>query len=135
MASVMKPRQVSLLEERDWSIFCDEVFKRARLLIKTQVWLGIEEHRLTNWIDAFDNYSTKVLAALLLDSLIYRSDAQFESLIRAIFNDDGLRVHLGSDVPLADILSSRDDARIRIAPVIPAPLAATWLRVFRTTSS
>ncbi len=107
-------------DENDWAVFNEKVFSRARLLIQTGIWDGIEEDHLAGWIRGFETYSNPKLASLLLDSLIYRSPTQFRSMIRNLFMESPPELDpdtLGR--PLWEVFAAPTASKqVRIAPVL-----------------
>lgn len=112
--------------------FCMRVFDRCDRLVESRIWSGISSGSLRNWIQQFDQFDARLLAATLLDNLIYRSRAQFmallENLIVTFRNPSDPDA---CDLWLVDALQSRDDPRIRFAPVIrndqPPTKSATYV--------
>lgn len=107
-------------DERNWSVFYSRVVTRAHRLIDTGIWEGIRQDRLEVWLDKIHAYTQrKILAACLLDSLVYRSRDQFNALIRSLFFESArFRDSQAFDDDLVKRLCSATDPSIRIAPVI-----------------
>jgi hypothetical protein len=108
----------------DGSIYADSIFTRCRELIGYDLWSGLQRHRLDAWITNFRTPEERYLAARVLDSLIYRSDAQTISLMRQLFSrvlPDCAREHRLSPHLQGCYLTLRGtgDPRVRIVPVIP----------------
>jgi hypothetical protein len=108
-----------VVTEADIERFCEKVFDRSRALIATRAWSGMDSGRLNNWINAHRDQNEPLLAAALLDNLIYRSKPQFsallENLVLNVRLPGGARPH---DADFVESLSRRTDPRVRIAPVI-----------------
>lgn len=108
----------------DGSIYSNSIFTRCRELIGYQLWSGLEQHRLDAWITNFRTPEERYLAARVLDSLIYRSDAQTIALMRQLFcrvvpdcaREDRLSPQLNN---CYFSLRGMGDPRIRVVPVIP----------------
>lgn len=105
--------------EADVDRFCDKVFNRSRHLIATGAWSGVDRGRLDSWIEALKSHDSAVLAAALLDNLIYRSKAQFQAMFESVLLSVRLpefaHVH---DTSFVESLSARVDPLVRFAPVI-----------------
>lgn len=108
----------------DGNIYAASIFTRCRALIGYELWSGLQLHRLDAWINNFRTPEERYLAARVLDSLIYRSDAQTIALMRQLFcrvvPDRARERRL--PFQLKDCYSSlrgTNDPRIRVVPVIP----------------
>lgn len=101
------------------SIFTNRVFERSRKLIDTGIWQGIDKHRLEGWIEGLaihDNYD--LLAACLLDNLIYRSRDQLYSLIRSLFYSHMSITEQDLKEDLISLLKRKNNGSVFITPVI-----------------
>lgn len=58
-----------------------KVKQYAKLLIDQKIWDSISHSELDNWLNNFEGLEEELLAALLLDGLIYRSAQQTTSLL------------------------------------------------------
>lgn len=102
--------------------FIETVFSRAQALIDIGIW-DIAQSRLTGWLEQFTSDDEKYFAACLVDSLIFRSEAQFNACAKALFRGRLRREctnisGVNSDLDLLTALQSRNDPGIRIVPVI-----------------
>lgn len=101
------------------SIFKDRVFERSRKLIDTGIWQGIDKHRLEAWIDGLAVHdNTDLLAACLLDNLIYRSRDQFYSLIRSLFYSQMGITEADLKEDLISLLKAKNKGSVFVTPVI-----------------
>ena len=60
-----------------------KVKQYAKLLIDEKIWDSISHNDLDGWLNNFKTLEEKLLSALLLDSLIYRSAQQTTALLRS----------------------------------------------------
>ena len=115
----MATKKLGLPIAPDFAAYCEMVFCRSNQLIDTGIWEGIDKNRLNDWIECFRNNSNDLLAALLLDNLIYRSKDQCLALIRHLFleytstNYEDLKW-----ASLVELLIAKSDPGIRLVPVI-----------------
>lgn len=113
----------SLLDETPEYLL--KVKRYAKLQIEQRIWDSITSNDLDNWLDNFKDTEDKLLSAILLDSLILRSEAQTTSILTS-----ALQCALPSakyktpeeafqGVDYITLLTSREVAgSIRIVPVI-----------------
>jgi hypothetical protein len=103
--------------------FSESMLQRTRDLIDAGLW-DIPLDRLVGWWGAFSNVEQRYFAACLLDSLIYRTPAQFASGILDLMRGGAsqacsLALGLRSDLELVDRLRNRfEDPNVRLVPVI-----------------
>lgn len=103
--------------------YSEGVFQRTKDLIDSGLW-DIPSERLVGWYGAFNNIEQRYFAACVLDSLIYRTPAQFASaivdLMRGAANEAcRLTLGLSSDLELVNKLKDRyKDPLVRLVPVI-----------------
>lgn len=74
-----------MVNNEDQLDYIDQVHDRARKLVQTQVWNGIKEQRLDNWLGCLKNHDAELLSAYLLDNLCFRSHEQFNSMLDTLF--------------------------------------------------
>lgn len=68
------------------SLFTHKVFTNAASFIDTGIWQGLDKANLDNWISGLREHDeTDLLAACLLDNLLYRPKQQFLALIKNMF--------------------------------------------------
>jgi len=60
-----------------------KVKQYAKLLIDEKIWDSISHNDLDGWLGNFESPAERLLSALLLDSLIYRSSQQTTALLRS----------------------------------------------------
>ena len=70
---------------RDGQTYIDDIKYRCEDLIHSQIWQGIHISELRRWLSNFVSEEEKYFAACILDSLIYRSEAQTLALIKQLF--------------------------------------------------
>jgi hypothetical protein len=61
--------------------YIDRVIRRCDSLVAAQIWSDIDRNRLQYWFKSFSGIEEQYFAALVLDSLIYRSKAQTKALM------------------------------------------------------
>ncbi|MCA8946811.1 MAG: hypothetical protein KDB29_11330 [Planctomycetes bacterium] len=107
------------MEVRDEQFFIEATLERVQHLIRQGVWEGVDLARTRSWYQQFEQRGCGLLAASLLDSLIYRSKAQLIALLGAVMTRPEL---LGreddDDHHLVNSLRGRKDPGIRLVPVI-----------------
>jgi hypothetical protein len=103
----------------------DTVFSLAESLIDTEIWDGLQKPRLRSWIGMFNGSEERYFAAMLLNALIYRSQAQTAALALQLFQRripqliDVLGLVMGKHPTLLEILSNPErDPNIRIVPIL-----------------
>jgi hypothetical protein len=107
------------METRDQQLFIDNVQLRVTQLIRTHVWDGIDDGRRHEWFGQFTQQKCGLLAACLLDNLIYRSKHQVLALFKAAFTCDRLvSATAESDLAIIEGLQQNTDPGIRLVPVI-----------------
>jgi hypothetical protein len=102
------------------SFFVSRMKERAKLLIRCQIWRGLDEERFNAWFKQFEDRDCAILGGCLVDALIFRDRAQLEALLKSAFTSCDLLGKEGvSDNALLDVLKRRHpDPRIRLVPVI-----------------
>jgi len=98
---------------------------QAKLMIDMGIWSGIERHRFDNWCQQYETDEEKVILALLLRQLVYRSKEQVKSLLHQAF-DKGIPQKLyeitGDESVFEEMkmfkLHSKYPSNILIVPVI-----------------
>jgi hypothetical protein len=101
------------------SLFTNRVFERSRKLIETGIWQGIDKHRLEGWIEGLAVHDqSDLLAACLLDNLIYRSRDQVHALIRNLFYSHMGITEQKLQEDLISLLKRKNDGSVVITPVI-----------------
>lgn len=114
------------MEARDQQLFIDDVRRRVKQLIATHVWEGIDLVRLETWYRQFEQHECALLAACLLDNMIYRSKKQVLALFKAALTCHRiLPPNAESDMHLVELLRGRPDPQIRLVPVISLDLPPT----------
>lgn len=101
--------------------YIDQVYDRARKLVQTQVWDGIKEQRLDNWLGCLKNHEAELLGAYLLDNLCFRSRDQFMSMLDRLFLSTSITAENSSyDGHFIDRLKQkpRENNGLYLAPVI-----------------
>ena len=109
----------------DGPIYTDHVITRCKGLIAHNVWQGLEEIRLSKWLNNFATDEQRYFAARVLDTLMYRSDSQTKSMLTHQFQrtiPDIARHHnLPSELYTAyDQLQANSEPNVRIVPVVPS---------------
>jgi len=97
----------------DGATFTESVYDRCRRLIKTGIWAEMDHTNFRSWLTNFTTPEEKYLSACLLDSLMYRSRKQTNSLINELF-----------DRVIPELLTSS-------SPTNPAPF--DWLTYLRSS--
>lgn len=105
----------------DESEYIDLVRDRAMRQIDSGVWEGIHRDRLNGWMGSLKNIDAELLGAYFLDNLCYRSRAQYNAMLDALFLDLLMPGSAGGEM-LVDALKVKQAARppcgVRLAPVI-----------------
>ncbi len=105
--------------ERDERLFVDGIKTRVDKLIRGGIWQGVDLASFESWFDQFRLRDCEFLGACLADSLIFRSRAQVEALLKSIFSSyELLGERYSSDNGLINSLALRKDPGIRLCPVI-----------------
>ena len=68
----------------NWQTYTDSVKTRCFDLIDYKIWNGLNKYKLQAWLRNFKTEEEKFFSAKVLDSLIYRSNAQTFSLIHQL---------------------------------------------------
>ena len=108
----------------DGLIYTEFVLSRSKDLIAQNIWHGIEENRLTRWLNNFQGDLQRYFAARILDALMYRSDDQTKSMVTHLFQRTLPDLARSRSLPLDlacafESLQSDVDPLIRIVPVTP----------------
>lgn len=74
--------------ENSWKVFYGNVRFRCEKLIEYGIWQGIDPYRLKMWLNNFKTDREKLFSALVLDSLIFRSEEQVKSMLYDLFTKD-----------------------------------------------
>lgn len=61
--------------------YIDHVCERGMMLIRNGLWAGIDPFRYKGWWKNFEGTKERLLAALLVDRLIYRSEEHMKSML------------------------------------------------------
>ena len=109
----------------DGRTYTEHIITRSKDLITHNIWQGLEEIRLSKWLNNFRTEEHRYFAARVLDTLIYRSDAQTKSMLTHLFQrtlPDMARQHgLPPELYSAlDRLRATSEPNIRLVPVIPS---------------
>jgi hypothetical protein len=105
--------------ERDETLFVEGIKTRVDKLIRYGVWQGVDLARFDSWFGQFQRHGCEFLGACLADSLIFRSRAQVEALLKSIFSShELLGDQYSSDSELIKALALKKDPGIRLCPVI-----------------
>jgi hypothetical protein len=106
--------------DRDERLFIEGIKSRARKLIRHKIWDGIDEGRVTAWLQQFEARNCELLGACLLDSFIFRNRAQVEALLRvALTSPDVVSPQaICDEATLFELARRGPDPGIRLAPVI-----------------
>lgn len=117
---------------QNYSYYINSIKERCLNLIRVGIWTGINQSSVNAWLNNFKTIEEKYFAACVLDSLIYRSEAQtisliFQLLYRSLPNLARLsRFNTGINFNnLIEALRSRDDPKIRIVTVTSYSLDPT----------
>lgn len=106
--------------DRDERLFIEGIKSRARKLIRHKVWDGIDEGRVTSWLQQFEARNCELLGACLLDSFIFRNRAQVEALLRVALTSPELVTSQATfdEATVSQLTKRGPDPGIRLAPVI-----------------
>lgn len=110
---------------KDGGIFITDINDRCATLIDLGIWEGMSRTQLAAWLTNFETDAEKYFAACVLDSLIYRSEAQTISLIQQLlqrtfsYAAQHLPLVGTSEADWIDLLrKDASDPRIRLVPVV-----------------
>jgi len=110
---------------KNGQLYISNIFDRYEALIEGTVLGKITKHQLNAWKRNFVSPEEKYLSACLLDSLIYRSERQTESLAHQLFQRVLPDLAMSGDLPQGNIRdwrkslsSDAKDLGIRLVPVI-----------------
>jgi len=109
----------------DGRTYTEYIVARSKDLIAYNIWEGLQEIRLSKWLNNFRTDERRYFAARVLDTLIYRSDAQTKAMLTHLFQrtipDIARHYSLPSELYSAvDRLQAASDPNIRLVPVVPA---------------
>ena len=65
--------------------YINHVYERGVMLIENRLWSGIDIFRYKGWWNNFNSTEERLLAALLIDRLIYRSEEHILSMLFDLF--------------------------------------------------
>ena len=113
----------------DGPIYTDHIISRCRDLIAHNIWQGIDDIQLGQWLNNFPLAEQRYFAARVLDVLMYRSDPQTKSMLTHLFHRTipdvarhySFSSHLHS---VCDRLQRNHEPELRLVPVSPARQAA-----------
>lgn len=74
--------------ENSWKVFYSNVKNRCEKLIEYGIWQGIDILQFKSWLNNFKSDREKFFSALILDSLIYRSEEQVKSMLFDLLTRD-----------------------------------------------
>lgn len=101
------------------SIFTNRVFERSKKLIDVGIWQGIDSFKLEQWIEGLAIHdNTDLLAACLLDNLIYRSKDQLHALVRNLFYSHMGITEMDAKDDLISLLKTQNNGQVFLTPVI-----------------
>ncbi|MEZ7493292.1 hypothetical protein QO198_17220 [Pseudoalteromonas distincta] len=66
--------------------FVQSALLHARLMIDMGIWSGIERHKFDSWCHQFEGETDRIVLALVLKSLVYRSKEQVRALLFQAFD-------------------------------------------------
>ena len=112
----------------DGPTYTDHIITRSKDLIAHNIWQGLEEVRLSKWLNNFTSAEHRYFAARVLDTLMYRSDSQTKSMLIHLFHrtipDVARHYSLASELYSAyDRLQTETEPNIRLVPVAPSQQA------------
>lgn len=70
----------------NWKLYYEMVTERCMQLVESGIWNGIDRNRYQSWLNNFQTQEQKTLAALVLDSLIFRSEDHVISMLEDILS-------------------------------------------------
>lgn len=74
--------------ENDWKIYYNSIKARCEKLIEYGIWYGIDFYQFKAWLNNFTTEREKFFSALVLDSLIFRSEEQVLSMLYDLLTRD-----------------------------------------------
>lgn len=109
----------------DGPTYTDHIITRSKDLIAHNIWQGLEEIRLSNWLNNFATAEHRYFAARVLDTLMYRSESQIQSMATHLFQrtipDLARHYNLPSELYSAwDRLRAKTEPNIRLVPALPS---------------
>jgi hypothetical protein len=108
---------------KDWKIYKHAIIDRCRDLIDLKLWNGITHNKLDVWLRNFNTEEEKYFSACILDSIVYRCNAQTYSLIHQLLYKNINNVfRLSEQLELQcfpdNMISNQIDPLVRFVPVI-----------------
>lgn len=105
----------------NWKLYYEMVTERCMQLVESGIWNGIDRNRYQSWLNNFQTQEQKTLAALVLDSLIFRSEDHVISMLEDLLSK-GLhnlwRIHhdplFGTNNPLQMLRERHGNYNVRI---------------------
>lgn len=73
---------------KDYNVYISQINEKVNNLVKHNIWRGIEKIKLKQWMKNFDSPEELYFAACVLDNLIYRNNAQTESMLYNLISID-----------------------------------------------
>ena len=106
--------------------YTNYIIDRAKALIKCNVWEGINELDLNQWLNNFQSPTNRYFAARILDTLLYRSQPQTISMLKHMFQRTIPNIARQHELPSQlcsayEHLQRLEEPHIRLVPVIPRP--------------
>jgi len=68
-------------KENDWKVFYNNVKSRCGKLIEYGIWQGIDIYQFKAWLNNFQTERAQFFSALILDSMIFRSEEHVKSML------------------------------------------------------
>lgn len=62
-------------------LYIDRIYGRCDNLVRSQIWAGINRNELNMWFSSFSSLEEQYFAAIILDSLVFRSADQTKALM------------------------------------------------------
>src|SRR5437762_1444267 len=102
--------------------YASSVLSRVNDLVDHGIW-DIDKSRIAGWTSQFRSTEEIYLSACMLDSLIYRTRAQFSASAASLYRGAlrwtcGSKIKGNSDLDLLHALRNEVDPGIRLVPVI-----------------
>ena len=69
-----------------WKIYYQMIKERCKQLIDSGIWKGIDMNQYLAWLNNFKTIEEQTFAALILDSLIFRSNDHVVSMLEDVFS-------------------------------------------------
>jgi len=84
----IETKATSFVLPKDYIVYVSQIHEKVNNLINHRIWSGIDKLKLKQWLKNFDSEEEKYFAACVLDNLIYRNDAQTESMLYNLISID-----------------------------------------------